>query len=114
MSAGGGDLRAGAIGRVHYLAAHAINFGTQFVDVFANLSAHLDDGLVQLGLDLVADFRRACGNQLADMRAKFSRRRIDNLKFFLDADREAMSHGEDPPATGNVHPERAPMILRGD
>ena len=47
---------------------------------------------MQLGLDLFRNVRRSLGNQLADVRTQFAGRGINNLKFFFDADSEAVSH----------------------
>src|SRR5579859_28305 len=93
VGAGGGHLQAGAFGGSYQLAASAVHFDTQVADVFANLGAGFDDGLVHLVLDLLDDVRRSRGNQLHDVRAELTGGGINNLKFFFYADSKAVSHG---------------------
>ena len=85
-------LQPGAFRCGNQLAARAMHLDAQIADAVANPRARFHDGLVQLGLDLFRDVRRSLGNQLADVRTQLARRRINNLKFFFDADGEAVSH----------------------
>src|SRR5713226_178660 len=93
VRAGGGDLQAGALGGGDQFAARAVHFDAQLTDVFANLRAGLDDGLVHLVLDLLDDIRRSGGDELHDMRAELTCGGVDDLKFFFYADGKAVSHG---------------------
>ena len=56
------------------------------------LRADLDDRLVHLALDLIAERRRARREQLGDVRAQLPGLGIDDLELFLDADGEAVCH----------------------
>ena len=64
MRAGGGDAQADALGGVGEIAAVADDLLGQLLDVRADLGADLDDRLVHLALDLVAEGRRARRQQL--------------------------------------------------
>ena len=58
----------------------------------ADLRADLDDRLVQLALDLIAERRRARRQQLGHVRPQLPGLGIDDLELFLDADGEAVRH----------------------
>ncbi len=75
----------------------------EFVNVFADFGADLDDRLVHFAFHLFAEIRGGGGDELADVRTQLARGGIYDLKFFLDADRETVTH------------ERSPLvyILRG-
>jgi len=103
MRAGGGDAQPDALGGVGEIAAGADDLAGQLLDRSADLGADLDDRLVHLALDVIAEGRRARREQLGDVRSQFPRRGIDDLKFFLDADGERVIH------EGPVAP---PMIAR--
>src|SRR4029079_7840287 len=60
-------------------------------DVGADLRADLDDRLMQLALELIAE-RMAGVEQLRHVRAQLPRRRIDDLELLLDADGEGVRH----------------------
>src|SRR5207253_9638550 len=59
-------------------------------------SADLDDRLVQLRLDLIAEGGGARRQQLRDVRTELPRLGVDNLKLLLDADGEAVLHDPCP------------------
>src|SRR6202035_1784387 len=98
MCAGGGDLQASAFGGGDQFAAGAMHFDAQLADVFANLGAGFDDGLVHLMLDLLDDIRRSGGDELHYMRAELTGGRGNNLEFFFYADGKAVSHEGGPPS----------------
>jgi hypothetical protein len=58
---------------------------------------------MHLALDVVAERRRARGEQLRDVGSKLPGGGIDDLKFFLDADGERVIHEV---------PVAVPMIVR--
>src|ERR1700722_8129260 len=93
MGAGGGDLQSNALSRGYELAARAVHFDAQLADVFADLRAGLDDGLVHLVLYLLDNVRGGRGDELHDVRAQRAGCGIDNLEFFFDNYGEAVSHG---------------------
>ena len=93
MGAGGGDLEPGAFRGGDQFAARAMHLDAQVGDAVADFRAGLDDRLVHLVLDLLDDVGRSGRDQLHDVRAQLACRRIDDLEFFFDADREAVSHG---------------------
>src|SRR5689334_9123894 len=93
MGAGGGHGESDALGSARQLATGAKDLVAQFARIGANASTDFDDRLVQLALDLIAQHRRARGQQLGHMRAQFAALRVDNLEFLLDAEREG--HGLD-------------------
>ena len=64
--------------------------------VLADRRADLDDRLVHLALDLVAERRRSRREQLADVRAQLPRGGVDDLELFLDADGEPVGHRHVP------------------
>ena len=68
MRAGGRDREPDALGRGGELPADAEDLAAQLADVRADLRADLDDRLVELALDLVAEHRRARGQQLGHVR----------------------------------------------
>src|SRR5690349_12831864 len=92
MRPGGGHLQSRAFRGGNQFAACPVHFDAQVADAIANACASFHDGLVQLGLDLFGNVRRSLGNELGDVRAQIARRRVNNLKLFLDADGEAVSH----------------------
>ena len=65
----------------------------QLGDVGADPRADLDDRLVHLALDLVAEHRRARRQQLGHVRAQFPRLRVDDLELLFDAEGEAGARG---------------------
>ena len=65
----------------------------ELVDARADLGADLDDRLMHLALDVIAEGRRARREELGDVRPQLPRGRIDDLEFFLDADGKRVSHG---------------------
>ena len=87
-----GDLQACAFRRCYQLSPRAVHLDAQIADAVANPRARFHDGLVQLGLDLFRDVRRSLRDELADVRAQLACRGVNNLKFFFDADGEAVSH----------------------
>src|SRR5277367_3746753 len=93
MSAGSGNLQTDAFCRCYKLAPRAVHFDAQLADVFADLRAGLNDGLVHLVFDLLDDIRRSGRNELHDVRTQRAGSRIDDLKFFFNTDSEAVSHG---------------------
>src|SRR5229473_2612022 len=93
MRAGGGDLQAGALGSGNQFSAGAMHFDAQLRDVFADLGAGLDDGLMHLLFDLLNNVRRSRRDELHYVRAELTGGGVNNLKFFFYADGEAVSHG---------------------
>ncbi len=87
-----GNLQAGAFRGGHQLSPRAMHLNAQIADTVADARARLHDGLVQLGLDLFGYVRRCLRNELGDVRTQLAGRRINDLKFFFDADGEAVSH----------------------
>ena len=69
-------------------AAQPRDFGTGLADRAAGRCSNLDDALVHLGLDLFAQNHLPAFEDLRDIRTQFARFRIDDLVFFLDAERE--------------------------
>jgi hypothetical protein len=61
-----------------------------------HLRADLDDRLVHLGLDLIAEDRWTRCEELRNVGAEVTRGGIDDLKLFLDAGREGVIHGPGP------------------
>ncbi len=96
MCARGGHLKSSAFGGGYQFASRAVHFDAQLANVLADPGSRLDDGLVQFVLHLLGDVGRSRGNNLADMRAQFARRGINDLEFFFNADGEAVSHGVAP------------------
>src|SRR5207245_9028412 len=88
-----------ALGGFGALAPDADDPLGQLVDAGADLRAHLDDRLVHLALDRVAERRRARGQELLHVRAQLPRRGIDDLQLLLDADREGVLHIVTAPLT---------------
>jgi len=81
MRAGRGDRQTDALSRGHKLGAHAGHLVPQFGDVAADARAHLDDRLVQLALDLIAERGRARRDELAHVRPESPGTRIDDLEL---------------------------------
>src|SRR5262249_61359109 len=90
--------KADALGGVGEIAPDADDLFGQLVDAGADLRAHLDDRLMHLALDRVAERRRARREQLLHVRAELPGRRVDDLEFLFDADREDVIHACDGPA----------------
>ena len=95
MRAGGGDREADPLGRARELAAVAEDLLAQLADVGADLRADLDDRLVHLALDLLAQHRRARRQELGHVRPQFSALGVDDLELLFDAEREAVHEGDD-------------------
>jgi hypothetical protein len=93
MRAGGGDPQADALGRVGEVAADADDFFRELVDAGTDLRSDLDDRLVHLAPDAVAECWSARRQELRHMRPELPRVRIDDLKLLLDTDGEGMVHG---------------------
>src|ERR1700730_12909058 len=93
MRAGGGDLQSGTLGGGDQLATGAMHLDAELSDVFANLRAGFDYGLVHFMLDLLDDVRRSSRDELHDMRAQLTGGGVNDLKFFFYADGKAVSHG---------------------
>ena len=88
MRAGGGDAQADALGAVGEIAPDAeISLSSSSI-VGADLGADLDDRLVHLALELIAEGRGARRQQLGNVRSQLPRVGVDDLEFFLDADGE--------------------------
>ena len=51
---------------------------------------------MHFALDLIAEIGGRGGDELADVRTQLARGGIDDLKFFLDADRETVTHERNP------------------
>ena len=92
MRAGRGDAQAHPLGRLGQLAAGPDNFFGELFDRRADLRADLDDRLVHLALDVIAERRRARGEQLRHVGPQLPRVRVDDLELFLDTDREGVMH----------------------
>src|SRR5882724_6067772 len=93
MGARGSYLQTRAFSCSYQFAACAVHFDAQLADIFADARTGFHDGLVHFVFDLIEDIRRGRGDQLHHVRAQLARHRIYDLKFFLDADGEAVSHG---------------------
>src|SRR5271154_1714994 len=103
MSPGGGNVEAGAVGGGYEFVAGAVHFDAQLSNVFADVAAGFNDGLMHLVLDLIGDARGSGGDELHYVRAQCTGGGVDNLEFFFDADGEAVSHGG--PSGGSVESE---------
>ena len=90
---GRGDGESDTFGGSGQLAPDAEDLGLELGDVGADLGTHLDDGLVQLALDLLSQGGSAGHEQLGDVRPQFRRVGIDDLKFLFDADGKPVRHG---------------------
>ena len=93
VRAGGGDAQADALRGIGEIAAIADDFLGQLADVRTDLGPDLDDRLVHLALDLIAEGGHARRQQLLHVRAKLPGLGIDDLELFLDADGERVLHG---------------------
>src|SRR6266850_3523304 len=93
MCARGCHLQPRALRRRYQFAARPVHFDAQFADVIADARPGLHNGLVKFVFHLFRNVRRNLGDDLADVRTKLARCRIYDLKFFLDADGKAVSHG---------------------
>src|SRR5215472_10863016 len=96
MRAGGCDVEADAFGGADKFAAGAVHVDAELVNVLADFGADFDDRLVHLAFDLFAEVGGGGGHELADVRAELARGGIYDLKFFLDAHREAVAHERSP------------------
>ena len=96
VSAGGCDIQADAFGGANEFAAGAVHVDAEFVNVLADFGADLDDRLMHFAFDLFAKIRGGGGDELADVRTELTCGWIYDLKFFLDADREAVTHERNP------------------
>src|SRR5580658_5073771 len=105
MRACGGHLQTTAFGGTHQLTARAAHVRVQLVYVRANFCADFDDGLMHFALDLLAEARRGSFHQLAHVGTQFARRRIDDLEFFFDTNREPVTH-ERPLPVGDARTSR--------
>ena len=92
VGAGGGNAEADALGAVAQVAADPADLVLELPDVRADARPDFDDRLVQLRFDLVAERRRALGEQLRDVRPQLPRPGIDDLEFLFHADREGVGH----------------------
>jgi hypothetical protein len=88
-----GDAQADALRGIGEIAAIADDFLGQLADVRTDLGPDLDDRLVHLALDLIAEGGHARRQQLLHVRAELPALGIDDLEFFLDADGERVLHG---------------------
>ena len=96
MRARGGDREADPLGRGRQLAPDCEQISSRSsLDVGADLRADLDDRLVHLALDLIAERRRARREELGHVRPQVSALGVDDLEFLLDADGEAVHEGDD-------------------
>src|SRR5688500_14555482 len=89
MGAGGRDSEAGAIRRLGELMPDPEQLLPELTDVLADRRADLDDRLMQLSFDLIAEDRSARQQQLRHVRPEFSAVGVDDLKFLFDAERKA-------------------------
>ena len=91
MRAGGRDAQPDALGALRELAADVADLVLELGDVGADLRADLDDRLVELALDLIAE-RGARRQQLGHVRAQLPGLGVHDLELFLDADGEGVRH----------------------
>ena len=94
VGAGGGHGQADTLGTARQFVAYAEDFVLELMHVLAYLRAHLDNGLVELPLDLIPQRRRARFEQLRDVGAQPPRLGIDYLELLLHTEREAVGHAE--------------------
>ncbi len=74
--------------------AHRFTIGVEEeFQIIDPATCELRSHVMQLVLDLLGNVRRSLGNELADVRAQFARRGVNDLEFFFDADGEAVGHG---------------------
>jgi hypothetical protein len=92
MGAGGGDAQAHPLCGVRQIAPGADDLAGQLFDRSTDLGADLDNRLVHLALDVVAEGGRARREQFRDVRSELPGGGIDDLKFFLDADGKGVIH----------------------
>src|SRR5690349_8255577 len=92
MRRSGDDHEAVFPGEAGDDAAQARDVLAGFLDVATNASPDLDHRLNHFRLDLLAEQHLAFLEDLGDVRTQFARLRIDDLKFFLDAQRELIEH----------------------
>ena len=76
------------------LVADPENLVAQLGDVGTDPRADLDDRLVHLPLDLIAEGRGRGGEQCDDVRPELPRLRVDDLELLFDAQREAVHEGD--------------------
>src|ERR1700678_79113 len=103
MGAGGGYLQPTAFGGADEFTASAAHVSIQFVDVLTDFCADLDDGLVHLGLNLLAEFSGS-GHEFGDVRTQLTRGGINNLKFLFNTNRETVTHAR-PLRAGDARTE---------
>src|SRR5215471_17105639 len=72
--------------------ARAVHFDAQFAHILADPRSSLHDRLMHLALHLFQNGRRDLIDDLHHVRTQITRGGVDDLKFFLDADGEAVSH----------------------
>jgi len=92
MSAGGSDLEAGAFGGGDEFTARAMHTRMRSSPTSSQILEPVStiDWCISC-LTLLDDVGRGGGDELQHVRTQLARRRINDLKFFFDADREAVS-----------------------
>ena len=82
----------------------------RFFDIGTNAGADLDNGFVHLRLDVLLQHNLAFIEHLRNVGAQFARDRIDDLKFFFDADSELFFHDRwiPPDRMTSVSPQYLP------
>ena len=88
MGAGGRDREAALLGELPQVGAELGHRGARVGDVAADVGAHLDDGLVHLGLDAFPEDHPSVLHDLLDVRAQLAGLRVDDLELLLDAEGE--------------------------
>ena len=109
MRTGGGHLQSSTFRGAHQFTARATHVGVQLVHIRADFCADLDDGLMHLALHLLAETGRGRFHQFADVRTQLARRRIDDLEFFFDTNREPVTH--ESPFRPGMRGRRGGIIL---
>ena len=95
MCAGSRNREPHTLGCACQLAAIAKDLVAQLAHITANPGAALDDRLVHLALDLIAEHRRARRQELGHVRPQIAALRVDDLEFLLDAEGKAVHEGDD-------------------
>src|SRR5438874_4741516 len=88
MRASGSDLEPVPGREDRELPAKLKDLAARVGYIVANLGAKLDHRLVHLGFDLFLEDHLTLRKNLLDVRTQLARFRIDDLEFFLNADRE--------------------------
>src|SRR5271156_5605416 len=88
-----------------------MHFDAQLVNVFADVAAGFDDGLMHLVLDLVGDTGGGGGDELHHVGAQRAGGGVNDLEFFFDADGEAVSHGGPSGGLSCERGQRGSIIL---